>query len=96
MEKSWRDDYCALVPAEPFVADTASNAGVEAAEDVQVIVEDREAAGKHGETRGEKLQPGLASGLALGHALTAEEGPPDAAGNAAALPRDREHPPRAD
>jgi hypothetical protein len=63
---------------------------VEAAEDVEVVVEDCEAADGDGEVLGEEFQPGFDPGLAVRHALAAEKGPPDAAGNAVVVARDRD------
>ncbi len=47
---------------------------------MEMVVEDGEAADREGEVLGEKFEPGLDPCLAVRHALAAEEGPPDAAG----------------
>ena len=39
---------------------------------------------------GEEFEPGFDRGLAVRHALATEEGPPDAAGNAVVVARDRD------
>jgi len=73
-----------------FVAPAVGDAGVEAAEDVEVVVEDCEAADGNGEVLGEEFEPGFDPGLAVRHALAAEEGAADAAGNAVVVAGDRD------
>lgn len=55
-----------------------------------MVVEDCEAADGDGEVLGEEFEPGFDPGLAVRHAFAAEEGPPDAAGNAVVVARDRD------
>ena len=59
---------------------------IEAAEDVEVVVEDCEAA----DVLGEDFEPGFDPGLAVRHAFATQESPPDAAGNAVVVARDRD------
>jgi hypothetical protein len=70
------------------VAPAVRDARIEAVEEVEVVVEDREAADEDDELLGEKFEPGLDPGLAVRHALAAEESPPDAAGNAVVVAGD--------
>lgn len=82
LEKSWREDCCALVPGELFVASAGGDARAEPAKDARVVIEDREAADGDGEVIGEEFEPGFDPSLAERDALAAEDDLPDTAGNA--------------
>ena len=58
-----------------FVAPAIGDVGVEAAEDVEVVVEDCEAADGDGEVLGEDFEPGFDPGLAVRDALAARGRP---------------------
>lgn len=83
--KALRDQSCDPAANDVFVAPAVGHTWDEPAENVHVVVEDGEAADGDGKVLGEKFEPGLDPGPAVCHALAAEEGSPDSAGNAVAV-----------
>ena len=89
VEVRWRIDGDPAAD-DVFVAPAVGHTGVEAAEDVEMVVKDGEAADGDGEVLSEDFEPGFDPGLAVRHAFATEEGPPDAAGNAVVVASDRD------
>jgi chaperonin GroES len=72
-----------------LVAPAIGHTGIEPAEHVEVVVEDRETADGNGKVRGQEFESGLDPGLTVRKAITAQKHVPYATGYAVVKPRHR-------